>query len=515
MPQSGNIPNTAPDHSLGYGVLAWCEKYIRQPDGENAGEPWRFTNEQIKLILWLYAVDDNGKWVYRTASLRRSKGWGKSPLLAALCIAEFAGPVRFSHWGQQGQPVGKPEYSPWIQIAATSLDQTANTLTMVRGMLAESPLVAEIGLDIGKTMVQYKGGKPGVIEPVTANSTTLEGGRPTFVVMDETHLWQETNGGHRMFEVLQRNLGKNTGGRARGIDSTNAFNPNQDSVAQRTYEAVQKGSADILYDCVEAKHVPDLKDEADLRRGLKESYGDSVWIDIDRLVAEIYDPRTPAGVSYRFYLNNIQESAETWIAKHYWEACKDEDDPIVEKDQIAIGFDGSLYDDSTALIGCRLRDGKLFVLGLWESDGTPDWEVPLSSVDAAVAKAFKDYRVAWMYCDPYLWNDSIDRWANEFGNKTVFRFATNRERPMSEAIERFHTGVVTGQLKHDGNRNLQRHVLNAVTREVRVGYMISKERPMSKKKIDAAVAAVLAYEARGDAIEDGRMRKRFGRIVTM
>lgn len=80
-------------------------------------------------------------------------------------------------------PIGKPEHSPFVQIAATSYDQTKNTFDMVRGMLVASPLVQSIGLDIGKTMVQFKNGRPGVIEPVTANSTTLEGGRPTFAVL--------------------------------------------------------------------------------------------------------------------------------------------------------------------------------------------------------------------------------------------------------------------------------------------------------------------------------------------
>lgn len=81
---------------------------------------------------------------------------------------------------------------------------------------------------------------------------------------------------------------------------------------------------------------------------------------------------------------------------------------------------------------------------------------------------------------------------------------------MCEATERFHTGAVTRQLKHDGNPDLQRHVLNAVRREVRNGYLISKDRPKSKRKIDLAVSAILAYEARGDAIADGRYKARQG-----
>lgn len=181
--QTGNIPLNEPEFTLAWDILAWGEKYLVQPDGENAGDPFKFTDEQIRFLAWFYAVDKNGRWIYRTGSLRRAKGWGKSPLLAALCIIEFCGPSRFSHWGADGQPIGKAEHSPWIQIAATSIDQTANTFDSLRGMLVASPLVHTIGIDIGKTIVQFKNGRPGKVEPVTANSVTLEGGRPTFAVL--------------------------------------------------------------------------------------------------------------------------------------------------------------------------------------------------------------------------------------------------------------------------------------------------------------------------------------------
>ncbi|MET8143332.1 hypothetical protein ABZU32_23775 [Sphaerisporangium sp. NPDC005288] len=107
--QSGNLPEGVPHptRSLGYQILRWAERYIVQPDGENAGQPWQFTVEQKRFILWLYAIDDRGKWRYSTACLRRSKGWGKTPVLVALAVIEFIGPCRCSHFDENGFPVGK------------------------------------------------------------------------------------------------------------------------------------------------------------------------------------------------------------------------------------------------------------------------------------------------------------------------------------------------------------------------------------------------------------------------
>ncbi|WP_207944377.1 hypothetical protein [Actinomadura rubrisoli] len=73
--QTGNIPSHMPEYTLAWDIIQWAEENIVQPDGESAGDPWRFTDEQLRFLAWFYAVDENGKWVYRSASLRRAKLW--------------------------------------------------------------------------------------------------------------------------------------------------------------------------------------------------------------------------------------------------------------------------------------------------------------------------------------------------------------------------------------------------------------------------------------------------------
>lgn len=523
--QTGNLPAGVPHptRSLGYQVLRWAEKYIVQPDGELAGRPWQFTPEQKRFILWLYAIDEKGKWLYDTASLRRSKGWGKTPVLAALAIIEFIGPCRFSHFDENGFPVGKAVRLPLVQIAATSIDQTANTRDMIRGMLANSPAEVEYDLELGKERIQFRSGHPGRIEPVTSSSRGLEGARPTFCVLDETHHWVSSNGGISVFEVLDRNVRKTAGAGSRIVESTNAFNPNEESVAQRTHEAfLKKPNGKLLYDCVEADSDEiDLKDVEAVRLGLKQAYGDSHWVDIEGLIAAIQDPRTTQAQAYRFYLNKIQESADAWMAKPIWNGLLKDIDPIKPGDQIAIGFDGSLYSDATAIVGCRLRDGKLFLIHLDEqpdpkfSKHAADWQVDTLLVDKRMREAFATYRVEWVYADPSYWQNVVGTWALDFkeadrdGRDIVFEFSPQRAKQMCEAVERFHTAAYLAEgICHDGNPDLARHVSNAVAYEVTQGTLIRKESKRSRKKIDAAVAAVLAYEARAEAIADGRMKVR-------
>ncbi|GAB1818240.1 terminase TerL endonuclease subunit [Herbidospora sp. RD11066] len=246
-------------------------------------------------------------------------------------------------------------------------------------------------------------------------------------------------------------------------------------------------------------------------------------MDIQGLLDAIQDPRTSQAQAYRFYLDKIQESADQWMARPIWDGLADSDDPIKADDQIAIGFDGSLYSDSTAIVGARQRDGKLFLIHLDEQPDpkevgqkrADEWQVDTLLVDKRMREAFATYRVERVYADPSYWQNVVGNWALDFREKDrdtrdiVFEFSPARAKQMCEAVERLHTAAhLAEDIKHDGNPDLARHIGHAVTYEVPQGHLIRKESKKSKKKIDAAVATVLAYEARAEAIADGRMRVR-------
>lgn len=61
-----------PKHSLGWEIALWCATHLVNDDGD----PWQFTNEQFRFILWFYAVDDDGRFTYTDGYLQRLKGWG-------------------------------------------------------------------------------------------------------------------------------------------------------------------------------------------------------------------------------------------------------------------------------------------------------------------------------------------------------------------------------------------------------------------------------------------------------
>ena len=119
------LPKGLPELTLGWEILNWGSQMLAQPDEVNTkyklGDPWKYSNEQAMFILWFYAIDKHGRFLYRNAVLERPKGWGKSPLLAAICCSEFLGPVNFDGFDANGKSVRRPTGSPLVEIAAISV----------------------------------------------------------------------------------------------------------------------------------------------------------------------------------------------------------------------------------------------------------------------------------------------------------------------------------------------------------------------------------------------------------
>lgn len=495
--------------TLGYLVKDWIEAHCVIPDGEHAGSPFLLTDEMWRWLLWYYRLDpESGRYAYRYGLLVRPQKWGKGPLSAAMICAEAEGPVVFDGWDADGEPVGRTWPTPHIQITAYSEDQTDNVYRALQPMIELGPL-ADLIPDTGLTRINVHGG--GLIEPVTSKAQSRLGQRVTFVVQDETHSWTAANGMVRLGDTQRRNLA-GMGGRA--IGTTNAWNPAESSYAQVLAEA---GRSDIHLD-MRTPPPCSIHNKAEVRRALKVAYGDSWWVDVPRIAADVAElaDRDETDQAERFYLNRIVATADSWLDP---QVIADRADPAVvvaPGEQITLGFDGSTREDSTVLVGCT-EAGHLFLLGLWARpvNAAKDWQVPFPDVIQAVEDAFTRYTVRRFYADPPDWQTPIAMWAQAHGT-VVQEFWTNSVGRIAPALESLHTAFVTGQVSHDGSAVLLEHLRNA--RRWKRGspddpkWLIRKERRGSPLKIDAAMAATLAYEARNTALAEGLFRRKPGRV---
>ena len=540
--------------TLGHDVLDWMTDYLAMPDKEEY-TPYTPTREQAEFILNLYRLDPvTGKRVVRRGVISRPKGWGKSPFLSSIAIAEGLAPVMFDGWDAYGRPVGKPWSrirTPLVHLLAVSESQTANAWTPLLEMVRQGPVVDEYpGVEPMDTRVNLP---TGAIEFRTSSGTSYEGAKPVFCILDQTEAWTPSNGGVKLAAVARRNLGK-TGGVS--IEAPNAFEPGADSVAEESakYHAqIRDGNAreeGLLYDHREWPDTTDLEDADSIKAGLAVAYGDSAdldacvihdppctaetwsrgWVDLDRVQAEIWDPATLVSDAARFFGNKAHADADAFVAEHEWNAAlAGEDVPdVTPDDPVVLGFDGSRHrkkgvTDATALVAMRVSDGLAWPVGVWEQPDTAagrNWEPPETEIEQTLAEFMASHHVVGFYADPTLWESNVAGWEAKYGadlkvgsRNHPIAWRTSQMRRTVEALETLRNGILDGNVMHVGNSALTRHVLNARLRQTRVGKLIYKEFPDSPRKIDAAYCLMLANQARVDALAVGDLGKKKSRRV--
>jgi hypothetical protein len=503
-PGDGTFP------TLAWEVAAWIESYCVIPDREDRGLPLHLTDEQLRFLAHYYRIDPaTGAFHHRRGGqLIRPQKWGKGPFAAAVTCAEAGGPVRFDGWDADGLPVGRQWATPHIQITACSEDQTDNTWRALQPMIELSDELARLMPDTGLTRINLDGG--GIIEPVTASARSRLGARISFAVQDETHAWTRTNHGIWLADTQRRNLA-GVGGRF--LETSNAYAPEEESVAQLTQ--TQPG---VYIDDVEPG-AGSIRNKAERRRIMNRVYGDSLeskggWVNLDRIDVEVealvkHDPAQ----AERFFLNRKTSTEGSAFDRERWDRLTLERRISISTNEVVcIGVDGALHDDALAVVACHVRTGYMWPLCILERpDNAPeDYEHDQRQADGAVRECFERYVVWRLYGDDQYIHGLMEGWANRYGQTRVVTWHTNRPRQIAWAVRHFSQAINDSEIHHDGNETMSRHIGNARKRALTV--LDDDERPMhsickdairSPRKIDAAMAAILAWEARGDCVAMG------------
>ncbi|WP_432482584.1 terminase [Kineococcus esterisolvens] len=510
-----------PAKTLGWEIAGWCTKYL----AAEGGGPWKFTMEQLRFVLWWYALDDQGQFAYRTGVLQRMKGWGKDPLLAVLCLVELVGPSRFGGWKKDGSPIGRSHPAAWVQVTAVNQSQTSNTMSLIPSLMTEL-LINTYDIKPGAELIRAKGGRCR-LEAVTSSYRALEGKRTTFTLLNETHHWVSGNNGHKMFETIDGNATKMN---SRYLAITNAYLPGEDSVAERmreSYNAIVEGKAvDIgfLYDSLEAHPLTPLTPEA-LEIVLPKVRGDAVWLNVRAIIQSVQSTTIAPSRSRRMYLNQIVAEEDALYGPEQWDPIAEPGAMLRPGDEITLGFDGGKTDDATALVAIRVSDATAFLLHIEEKPDGPQgegWQVNQDRVNSAVHEAFRLYDVKGFYADVALWESWITEWAETYGEglavKAEGRYGgigwdmRQSLQRVTRAHERLMQAVFDRKVHHDGDLTLRRHALNARRRSNNYGLSFGKESRESPRKVDAYAALMLAHEALHDLKTRGKKtRKRTGR----
>lgn len=534
-----------PDATLGWDVLGYCGSWHQH----GTGEPWRFTLEQARWILWWYSLDELGRFVYHDGVLQRLKGWGKDPVGANLLSAEAFGPCRFAGWGRNDQPEAMDVPDAWVQTAAVALQQTKNTMRLFPSLFTKSA-IRHFRIQVGKELIHGLGDRR-LIEAVTSSPTVLEGARSTFILKNETQHWWESNRGHDMADVVERNAAKSEDGGARALAITNAYDPAKDSSAQHDREAWELAEAGgshttgILYDSLEARPSEELSPKR-APKVIVQIRGDSTWLSADRIVKSILDTRNPPSRSRRWWYNQITAAEDAWIDVADLDICiavgqREGIAPLKKSDEVGLFFDGSKSDDATGISATRISDGISFTLGMWQKPPGKrgeEWIVNRDDVDRRVSEVFGALcsPIAF-FADPSharddetqerFWDGLIDQWHRRYrsqlrvwavpgkGGHSIMWDMTSRKRQeaFTAACERTATEITEHTFRCDGDPRLRIHMRNARRFPNEFGISIAKDHRSSPRKIDLAVTTVGSRMVRREVLnQEPEKKKRSGRV---
>jgi hypothetical protein len=548
------LPEGEPSLTLGWEAIRWAESVLVQPNGPRARQPFRLTRDQMRFLLWWYALDNEGRWLFNHGARRLAKGSGKSPFAAVLALIEFCAPVRIERKDSRlpGGFAGRSVDMPWVQIAATAESQTANTMRMVRAFAPKhSAVVAEYDLDPGKT--KYYKLPEGTLEVITSSATAAEGAEASFVVGDETEHWVTSNGGPDLMATLADNLAKSG---ARLLETANSWKPGIGSVAEATWddwvaqeEGRLRGDSKILYDARMAPPDTNMADPVSLRSALEFVYADCDWkrddgspvgkLDVRPIMQRIWRKSAKPDDSKRKYLNWPTAPEDAWTTKEAWNACEDTTQVVEDGEEIVIFFDGSKSRDATALVGCRVSDGHVFTIGIWEPDPSHDNRdvVPVAQVDATVEQVFERWQVLAFFADVKEWEGFAKvTWPTRYAEKLVIMAVPSGKDPQAiawdmrshiydftMAAELAEAEIREKAFTHDGDARLTRHVGNMRRHPNRWGVSVSKETPDSPLKIDGGVCMIGARMLRRVLLNSPQWQKRLrkqrsagrGRVVVL
>lgn len=533
--------------TLGPEVCAFIENHLCHGPGDLLGAPVELNDEQRGWIYRMYEVapekqerrkhrvivnepnPEAGKRRFQRCALSLRKGSSKTEFAAWIAAAELHpdGPVRCAGFTTRRGvrvPIGRGVTDPYIPMISYTEEQTEElAYGALRRILEKSTIGSDFDIGLERIMRRTGDGKA---EAVSASPNARDGARTTFEHADETHRFT-LDSLKRAWSVMLANLAKRPLADPWALETTTAPEPGMGSVAETTMLYAQRLAAEgaaaatsrLFFFHRQASEKHDLTTHEGIRAAVVEASGPFIgqWSAVDRIAESFREPDADVAYLERVWLNRPTQASGVAFDVARWRQLARPWTTVPSGAAITIGFDGSRYDDATALVATEIASGFQWPLGIWMHDGTPGWEVPVAEVDGAVADAFERFAVARMYCDPPKWEGWVATWAGRYGKERVLEWWTNRRKPMAYALRSFIAAMVAGEVTHNGDPVLESHIANSrrlytnlVDEEGQRLWILRKERPDSPLKIDGAVAASLSWEARNDAVAAGEGSQEWG-----
>lgn len=507
--------------TLGPQVCDFIEDNLVFGPGDLRGEPAVIDPETRGLIYRMYEVypkkhPQAGRRRFKRVAISLRKGTAKTEKSAWITAVELhpEGPVRCNGFDSRGEPIGVPVRDPYIPMVAVTEEQTEElAFAALYAMLSEGPLADDFDISLERIMRLDGAGRA---VPLASAPNSRDGARTTFEPFDETHRWVLP----RLIEAHTTMLGnvpKRFRADAWSLETTTAFVPGEGSVAEGTYEyaeLVKKGELEdprLFFFHRQANDKHKLDTPEDVREAVIEASGPAAgWSDIDSIIALRQDPKVDLSYWERVWLNRPTQAARQAFSVTRFEELRPKKEPGGRPTAV-LGVDGARFRDALAIVATVLEPAFQFPIGIWERPlkAKKGYEHPAEEIDQAMLEAFEVLDIWRVYIDPQWIDHLVTPWTKRWGEK-IFTWETHRSRPAARAVANYSSAITAGDFTHNGDETFVEHIANARRRNLKLRgddgqplWIIEKEHPDSPKKMDGAMAGVLSWEARSDALSNG------------
>ena len=442
------------------------------------GKPFEVLPFQRDIIEKIYQEDDEGKRLIRQAVITMPRKNAKTTLVAALCVYHLI--------------ADDTDKAPLVVAAAGDRAQARLVHDAIKTMIQGSPELSSV-CTVYRNEIKCHRNK-GVARVVSADAGLQLGMNPSLVVVDE-YLVHKTSD---LYDALT--LGSATRNQPLSIVISTAGYDLESPLGKlvrygRKVESGEISDPNFAY----INYGPKENEEFDADSPEVWARFNPAWDHfLNHEEFESAHKRTARAAFIRFRLNGWTTTADHWLPQGAIEKC--EVDRKIEKgERIVLGFDGGWGGDSTALVACTLDQEvpkHLELIGCWEKpddEHAQGWRTPVHEVEATIRQAFEDYNVAALVADPWRWEQSLMTLAEE--GYPVIEFPTGSVQRMTQGTQALYDAIIDRQVTHNGDPQLLRHFLNCHLHEDSRGARIRKDKRGSTKKIDIAVASLIAYHS--------------------
>jgi phage terminase large subunit-like protein len=452
-----------------------------------AGESLSLRDWQKELLAHLYARDADGGLQFQTALIGMPRKNGKSALSSAA----------IGLYSLLGEGINGGE----VIVVAATRDQARIVFGECKRMVEQSELKDMVQVYRDSLFVSETGS---VLKVMSAESWAAEGLNPSRVIIDELHAQPN----RELFDVMSLAMG-NRGKIGQLVAITTAGvkadSTGQDSIAYSLYNYGKRVSTGEIDDPNFFMAWWEAAPEADHRNPETWESANPGFDDIvSKADFESAVKRTPEAEFRTKRLNQWVSSQMSWLPSGVWESLA-EPQPLDPDAEYILGFDGSFSGDTTVIVGCSIptedKPAHIFLVKAWEKPVDADdlWRVDIQDAEFEIAKFCGRFKVREVACDPFRWQRSMEVLQDQ--GIPIVEYPSTSARRMVQSCARFFDAVTEARLTHDGDPLVARHFTNAVIKIDNLGPRIVKENRNSNRRIDAAVAAVIAYDRASAKIE--------------